>query len=69
MSCFGTLLQKKKDLDKTRIKHDSNAVIGVMELVNTTINPFDNDYESLVHLTSGSVASDDAQSDMNNIYE
>jgi hypothetical protein len=40
-----------------------------MELVNTTINPFDNDYESLVHLTSGSVATDDVESDMNNMYE
>lgn len=40
-----------------------------MELVNTTINPFDNDYESLVHLTSGSVAPDNVESDMNNMYE
>ena len=62
-------LLQKRDLDKTRIKHASNAVIDVMELVNTTINPFDNDYESLVHLTSGSVASDDVESDMNKMYE
>ncbi len=63
------LYRNKKDLDKTRIKYDSNAVLDVMELVNTTINPFDNDYESLVHLTSGSVASGDVESDMNNMYE
>ena len=68
MSSFGTLAQKR-DLDKTRIKHASNAVIDVMELVNMTINLFDNDYESLVHLTGGSVASDDVESDMNKMYE
>jgi hypothetical protein len=40
-----------------------------MELVNTMINPFDNKYLSLVHLCNGSVASDDVESDMKNMYE
>jgi hypothetical protein len=56
-------------LDKTRIKYDTNAVADVMELVNSMINPFDNEYPSLVHLCNGSVASDDVESDTKNMYE
>ena len=56
-------------MDKTRIKYDANAVADVMELVNTMINPFDNEYPSLVHLCNGSVASDDVESDMKNMYQ
>ena len=56
-------------MDKTRIKYDANAVADVMELVNTMINPFDNEYQSLVHLCNGSVVSDDIASDMKNMYE
>jgi hypothetical protein len=40
-----------------------------MEFVNTMINPFDNEYPSLVHFCNGSVASDDIESDMKNMYE
>ena len=43
-----------KELGKTRIKSD--AVANVMELVDTMINPFDNEYQSLVHLSNGTVA-------------
>lgn len=50
--------------------HDANAVADVMDLVaNTMINPFDNDYESLVHVCNGSVASTYIESDMKNMYE
>ncbi len=56
-------------MDKTRIKYDANAVADVMESVNTMINPFDNEHQSLVHLCNGSVASADVESDMKNMYK
>lgn len=51
-------------MDKTKIKADAEAVSNIMELMNNKINPFDNEYTSLVHLTSGSVAPSKVESDM-----
>jgi hypothetical protein len=56
-------------MDKTKIKADAEAVSNIMELMNNTINPFDNEYTSLVHLTSGSVAPSKVESDMKNMYQ
>ena len=56
-----------KELDKTRIKSD--AVANVMELVDTMINPFDNEYESLVHLSNGTVPPIGVATDMRNMHE
>ena len=56
-------------MDKTEIKADAEAVSNIMELMNNTINPFDKEYTSLVHLTSGSVAPSKVESDMKNMYQ
>ena len=58
-----------KDLDKTRIETDENAVTNVMELVTSMINPFDNSIEGLVHLSSGTVANEDIERDMSNMFQ
>ena len=36
-----------KDFDHSRMKCDAAAVAGVMELMETMINPFDYEYEAL----------------------
>ena len=58
-----------KELDTTRIKSDASAVADVVELVNTIVNPFDNEFQSLVHLSNGTVAPNNVESDMKNMHE
>ena len=58
-----------KQLDTTRIKSDASAVADVVELVNTTVNHFDNEFQSLVHLSNGTVAPNNVESDMKNMHE
>ena len=58
-----------KELDKTRIKSDADAVANVMELVDTMINPFDNEYQSLVHLSNGTVAPIGVATDVKNMHD
>ena len=58
-----------KELDKTRIKSDGDAVANVMELVDTMINPFDNEYQSLVHLSNGTVPPIGVATDMKNMHD
>ena len=64
-----TIYRTQKDMDKTKINADAEAVSNIMELVNNAINPFDNEFNYLVHLTSGSVASNIVESDMKNMYQ
>ena len=59
--------RKMKELDKTRIKSDADAVANIMELVDTMINPFDNEYQSLVHLSN--VAPIGVATDMKNMHD
>ena len=58
-----------KELDKTRIKSDADAVANVMELVDTMINPFDNEYQSLAHLSNGTVPPIGVATDMTNMHD
>ena len=58
-----------KELDKTRIKSDADAVTNVMELVDTMKNPFDNEYQSLVHLSNGTVPPIGVATDMKNMHD
>ena len=60
---------KMKELDKTRIKSDADAVANVMELVDTMINPFDNEYQSLAHLSNGTVPPIGVATDMTNMHD
>lgn len=54
----------RKNLDKTRIAADNKAVSDVIQTIETMINPFDNDYQGLVHLASGAVATSTVTDDM-----
>lgn len=56
-------------MDQTKIKADADTVSNIMELLNNTINPFDNEYNCLVHLTNGSIAPTKVDSDMKNMYQ
>ncbi len=56
-------------MDKTRITADQKAATNVMQTVQTMINPFDNDYQELVHLASGAVATSSVTSDMKTMLE
>jgi hypothetical protein len=56
-------------LDKTRITADQKAATNVMQTVQTMVNPFDNDYQELVHLASGAVATSSVTSDMKTMLE
>lgn len=54
----------RNNLDKTRIAADNKAVSDVIQPIETMINPFDNDYQGLVHLASGAVATSTVTDDM-----
>ena len=58
-----------KDFDHSRMKCDVAAVASVMELMETIINPFDNEYQSLVNVCNGSVAPPEVSSDMRTMLE
>jgi hypothetical protein len=59
----------RKDLDKTRIKSDEDAVVEVIHTIDAFVNPFENDHTELVHLASGKVATNAVASDMTNMFE
>ena len=59
----------RKDLDKTRIKSDEDAVVEVIHTIYAFVNPFENDRTELVHLASGKVATNAVASDMTNMFE
>ena len=63
--------RKMEELDKTGagIKSDADAVANVMELVDPMINPFDNEYQSLVHLSNGTVPPIGVATDMKNMHD
>ena len=58
-----------KDFDHSRMKCDAAAVASAMELMETMINPFDNEYQSLVNVCNGSVAPPEVSSDMRTVLE
>ena len=58
-----------KDFDQSRMKCDAAAVADVMELMETIINPFDNEYQALVNVCNGSVAPPEVSSDMRTMLE
>ena len=41
----------------------------MIQIVETMVNPFDNEYQGLVHLASGSVATESVTSDMKTMLE
>ena len=51
------------------MKCDAAAVADVMELMETIINPFDNEYQALVNVCNGSVAPPEVSSDMRTMLE
>lgn len=56
-------------MDKTKLKADEEALSNLIEIISNAINPFDNEFKSLVHLTSGTVAPSKVESDMKNMYQ
>ena len=56
-------------MDKTRATADEKAVTYVIQTVQAMINPFDNDYQGLVHLSSGAVATSTVTDDMKTMLE
>ena len=56
-------------MDKTRATADEKAVTYVIQTVQAMINPFDNDYQGLVHLSSGAVATSTVTDDMTTMLE
>ena len=56
-------------MDKTRATADEKAVTYVIQTVQAMINPFDNDYKGLVHLSSGAVATSTVTDDMKTMLE
>ncbi|XP_041359488.1 uncharacterized protein LOC121375875 [Gigantopelta aegis] len=57
-----------KDNDATRIKKDEKAITLIMDTINSMINPFDNQYDELVCLSSGVIADRSVSLDLKNAY-
>ena len=58
-----------KNFDQGRMKYDASAVADVMELMETIINPFDNEYQALVIMCNGSIAPSEVSSDITTMLE
>ncbi|CAB3981119.1 Hypothetical predicted protein [Paramuricea clavata] len=69
MASVTDIKRSRKDLDKKRIAADQKAATNVIQTVQTMINPFDNEYQGLVHLASGSVATVSVTSGMKTMLE
>ena len=52
---------KHKELSKSRQSRDEVNVVSIMETIRNTNNLFENDFEKLVHIVSGTEASSEIQ--------
>lgn len=57
--------EPKKDLDKARNHADEKGVKNVIDVIKSMVNPFKNNHEILVHISSGAVASPAIEDEMN----
>ena len=56
-------------MDKTRNDADEKAVKSAINVIKSMVNPFENNHENLVHISSGAVASPAIEDDMNKMLE
>ena len=56
-------------MDKTRNDADEKAVKSVINVIKSIVNPFENNHENLVHISSGAVASPAIEDDMTKMLE
>lgn len=61
--------RSRKDLDSSQIKFHNAEVANVIETVSNMTNPFDNDLEDLVNISSGEVASSIVANDLLKCHE
>ena len=65
ISVQGSVITKHTDLEKARIKRDASDVASMVDLLeNNWTNPFGNDPSDLVIISTGTVASPDASTDL-----
>ena len=56
-------------MDKSRNDADEKAVKDVMNVIKSMVNPFENNHEKLVHISSGAVCSPAIEEDMKKMLE
>ncbi|XP_033106462.1 uncharacterized protein LOC117108533 [Anneissia japonica] len=56
--------RKPKDLDQSKTKRDTNAVMAIMSTLDSMVNPFDSSNDELVCFSSGVVATDAVKNDL-----
>uniref|UniRef100_UPI00358FFA87 uncharacterized protein n=1 Tax=Myxine glutinosa TaxID=7769 RepID=UPI00358FFA87 len=59
----------RSDLLQSRMKWDKADVKKIVDTTNSMVNPFDYEQDELIHITSGAVATQDVQNDMQTAYE
>ena len=52
------------DLLQSRMKRDKTDVVQIVDTVNSMVNPFDNEQDELIHITSGVVTTQNVQTDL-----
>ena len=66
---FFLLLRERKDLDLPKQKRDERAVGNVIKSIESMVNPFAFDHEEMVHLSTGTIATEATACDMENTYD
>ena len=56
--CFNSIHRKHKELSESRQSRDEKDVTSIMDTITNMINPFENDFDKLVHIVSGVEASE-----------